>query len=101
MSTHNIGFHEEKSKIISELSSNIHLISSSANLHLYRLHILKPDYLMCFQLACKYITDIVTIYNPEIPGQVKFDLRFVVMLASVKPLKLYVHEKFYCRCSVK
>ena len=54
-----------------------------------------------FQLACKYITDIVTIYNQEIPGQVKFDLRFVVMLASVKPLKLYVHEKFYCRCAVK
>lgn len=53
------------------------------------------------KLACKYITDIVTIYNQEIPGQVKFDLRFVVMLASVKPLKLYVHEKFYCRCAVK
>ena len=30
MSTHNIGFYEEISKIISELSSNTHLISSSA-----------------------------------------------------------------------
>ena len=30
MSTHNIGFYEEISKIISELLSNTHLISSSA-----------------------------------------------------------------------
>ena len=29
MSTHNIGFYEEISKIISELSSSTHLISSS------------------------------------------------------------------------
>ena len=29
MSTHNIGFYEEISKIIPELSSNMHLISSS------------------------------------------------------------------------
>ena len=29
MSTHNIGFYEEISKIIPELSSNTHLISSS------------------------------------------------------------------------
>ena len=30
MSTHNIGFHEEISKIIFQLSSNTHFISSSA-----------------------------------------------------------------------
>lgn len=53
------------------------------------------------KLACNYITDIVTIYNDAIPGQVKFDLRFVVMLSSVKPLKLYIHKKFYCRCAVR
>ena len=31
MSTHNIGFYEEISKIISELSSNTHLICSSVD----------------------------------------------------------------------
>ena len=30
MSTHNIGFYEEISKIITQLSSNTHLISSAA-----------------------------------------------------------------------
>ena len=30
MSTHNIGFNEDLTKIIFELSSNIHLISSAA-----------------------------------------------------------------------
>ena len=30
MSTHNIGFYEEISKIIPKLSSNMHLISSTA-----------------------------------------------------------------------
>ena len=32
MSTHNIGFYEEISKIITKLSSNTHLISSAAQL---------------------------------------------------------------------
>ena len=31
MSTHNIGFYEDLSKIIFNLSSNMHIISSSAN----------------------------------------------------------------------
>ena len=32
MSTHNIGFYEDLTKIIFELSSNMHLISSAMNL---------------------------------------------------------------------
>ena len=32
MSTHNIGFYEDLTKIIFELSSNMHLISSAADL---------------------------------------------------------------------
>ena len=32
MSTHNIGFYEDLTKIIFELSSNMHLMSSAANL---------------------------------------------------------------------
>ena len=34
MSTHNLGFHEEISKIIFQLSSNVHLVCSSEYLHL-------------------------------------------------------------------
>ena len=33
MSTHNIGFYEGLTKIISQLSSNTHLISSSELIH--------------------------------------------------------------------
>ena len=35
MSTHNIGFHEDLTKIIFELSSNIHLISSAVQIILF------------------------------------------------------------------
>ena len=34
MGTHNIGFYEDLTKIIFELSSNMHIISSSASNHL-------------------------------------------------------------------
>ena len=34
MSTHNIGFYEDLTKIIFELSSNTHLISSAVSLNL-------------------------------------------------------------------
>ena len=36
MSTHNIGFHEEMTKIIFQLSSNTHLISFSAIPSIYK-----------------------------------------------------------------
>ena len=35
MSTHNIGFYEDLTKIIFELSTNTHLISSAEGNHLY------------------------------------------------------------------
>ena len=38
MSTHNIGFYEDWKKIIFELSSNMHLISSAALKTLYSMH---------------------------------------------------------------
>ena len=37
MSTHNLGFHEEISKIIFQLSSNAHLVCPSECLHLLLL----------------------------------------------------------------
>ena len=38
MSTHNIGFYEDLTKIIFELSSNMHLISSAAVQNTYSKH---------------------------------------------------------------
>ena len=39
MSTHNIGFYEDLTKIIFELSSNMHLISSAATMTFYLLEL--------------------------------------------------------------
>ena len=38
MSTHNIGFYEDLTKIIFELSSNMHLISSAENVAVRVMH---------------------------------------------------------------
>ena len=52
MSTHNIGFYEDLTKIIFKLSSNTHLISS-ADYHLFSHHkvmsrvMRKPDFCIC------------------------------------------------------
>ena len=40
MSTHNIGFYEDLTKIIFELSSNLHLISSAENVNMHSTSIL-------------------------------------------------------------
>ena len=42
MSTHNIGFYEDLTKIIFELSSNTHLISSAESVHLI------STFIVCF-----------------------------------------------------
>ena len=48
MSTHNIGFYEEISKIISYLSSNMHLISSSVS---YLVIEVKSTEISCFSCS--------------------------------------------------
>ena len=45
----------------------------------------------------KYIEDPVLFHRPDIDGGVKFDVRYVVLLASVKPLKLFVYKVFWLR----
>ena len=50
----------------------------------------------CPQIASLYVDDPVLIERQDV-GHVKFDLRFVVMLASVKPLSLYIYKKFLIR----
>ncbi|KAL4233826.1 Tubulin--tyrosine ligase-like protein 12 [Mactra antiquata] len=49
------------------------------------------------KIACKYISDTVTIHREDIKSDVKVDFRFLLFLASVKPLKLYVYKPFSVR----
>ncbi|XP_053397096.1 tubulin--tyrosine ligase-like protein 12 [Mercenaria mercenaria] len=49
------------------------------------------------KIACKYISDTVTIHREDIKSDVKVDFRFLVFLASVKPLKLWVYKPFSVR----
>ena len=46
MSTHNIGFYEDLTKIIFELSSNMHLISSAVKTHHFNGKILRTYFIM-------------------------------------------------------
>lgn len=49
------------------------------------------------KIACKYISDTVTIHRADIKSDVKVDFRFLVFMASVKPLKLWVYKPFSVR----
>jgi len=49
------------------------------------------------KIAQKYIERPVLFSREELEGRVKFDVRYVILLKSVKPLKAYVHRKFFLR----
>eukprot|EP00112_Aurelia_sp_Birch-Aquarium-sp1_P014059 Seg3007.3 transcript_id=Seg3007.3/GoldUCD/mRNA.D3Y31 product="Tubulin-tyrosine ligase-like protein 12" protein_id=Seg3007.3/GoldUCD/D3Y31 len=48
------------------------------------------------KVACKYLDDSVLFHRDDI-GKVKFDVRYMVLLNSVEPLKLYAYKIFYTR----
>ncbi|VUZ44294.1 unnamed protein product [Hymenolepis diminuta] len=52
-------------------------------------------------IASRYITDPVLFYREDISSWVKFDVRYVVYLKSVKPLQLYAHKVFWLRFANK
>ncbi|XP_070579884.1 tubulin--tyrosine ligase-like protein 12 isoform X2 [Ptychodera flava] len=52
------------------------------------------------QIACEYISDPVLFYRDNV-GQVKMDLCYTVFLASVKPVKLFLHRNFSLRFAYK
>ena len=56
--------------------------------------------LSCLQVACKYITDPVLFHREKI-GWVKFDVRYIVLLVSAKPLTLYAYNTFWLRFANK
>ncbi|CAF2739116.1 unnamed protein product [Rotaria sp. Silwood2] len=54
------------------------------------------------KIACKYISSPVLLRIPEMENQhVKFDVRYVLILRSIRPLKLYVHKIFWLRFANK
>jgi tubulin--tyrosine ligase-like protein 12 len=54
------------------------------------------------KIACKYISTPLLLQIPEIEGAgVKFDIRYVLLLRSIRPLKLYVHKIFWLRFANK
>lgn len=48
------------------------------------------------QVVCKYIEDPV-LFRREDVGMVKFDIRYMLMLRSVQPLRLYAYDVFWLR----
>ncbi|RNA07704.1 tubulin--tyrosine ligase 12 [Brachionus plicatilis] len=53
------------------------------------------------KIACKYITHPVLFYRHEIDGRVKFDVRYIVLLRSIKPLVIYTYKVFWLRFANK
>lgn len=54
------------------------------------------------KIACKYVSIPVLLKIPEIEGDgVKFDVRYVLLLRSIRPLKLYIHKIFWLRFANK
>ncbi|KAK3544604.1 hypothetical protein QTP86_017634, partial [Hemibagrus guttatus] len=48
------------------------------------------------KVVCKYLEDPV-LFNREEVGLVKFDIRYMVLLRSVQPLRLYAYNVFWLR----
>lgn len=49
-----------------------------------------------FQVVCKYLEDPV-LFSREGVGMVKFDIRYMLMLRSVQPLRFYAYNVFWLR----
>jgi tubulin--tyrosine ligase-like protein 12 len=48
------------------------------------------------KIVQKYLEDPVLFDRPEI-GRVKFDIRYILLLSSVEPLKVYAYDRFWLR----
>ncbi|XP_066142771.1 tubulin--tyrosine ligase-like protein 12 [Euwallacea fornicatus] len=53
------------------------------------------------KIVQKYLTNPVLFYRPECEGKVKFDLRYVILLKSIKPLEVFVYKNFFLRFANK
>ena len=75
-------------------------VCSAANLFRMSTILASIKARVCWQIVSKYVSDPVLLERDDV-GPVKFDLRFVVMLTSVCPLQLAVHQKFVVRVANK
>eukprot|EP00092_Neocalanus_flemingeri_P052355 GFUD01061191.1.p1 GENE.GFUD01061191.1~~GFUD01061191.1.p1 ORF type:complete len:449 (-),score=129.92 GFUD01061191.1:18-1364(-) len=48
------------------------------------------------KIAQKYLHDPVLFHREEV-GMVKFDIRYIVLLSSIKPLKVFAYNRFWLR----
>lgn len=55
------------------------------------------------KIAQKYLSDPVLFYREDVEGTglVKFDIRYVLLLKSIKPLEAYVYKNFFLRFANK
>lgn len=53
------------------------------------------------KIAQKYIEKPVLFHRNEIGGKVKFDVRYVLLLKSTKPLEAYIYRNFFLRFANK
>ncbi|XP_005101996.1 tubulin--tyrosine ligase-like protein 12 [Aplysia californica] len=53
------------------------------------------------KVACKYIEDPVLYFREDVGGKVKFDIRYIVLLSSAEPLKLFAYKVFWLRFANK
>lgn len=65
-------------------------ITSNIN-HILRLPATGP------KIAQKYIENPLLYYREDCNGRVKFDIRYVILLKSVKPLQVYIYKNFFLR----
>ncbi|CAL8279074.1 unnamed protein product [Gadus morhua 'NCC'] len=52
------------------------------------------------KVVCKYLEDPVLFHREEL-GRVKFDVRYMLMLRSARPLRLYAYKVFWLRFANK
>lgn len=53
------------------------------------------------KIVSKYITEPVLFYREELNASVKFDIRYIVMVRSIKPMVIYTYKVFWLRFANK
>lgn len=53
------------------------------------------------KIVQKYIENPILFYRDDLSGKVKFDMRYVILVKSVKPLKVYLYKNFFLRFANK
>lgn len=77
-------------------------LARSLDTHITRnLHFITRLPLTGPKIIQKYIENPVLFERPDGKGKVKFDVRYVILLKSVKPLNVYLYRNFFLRFANK